>query len=373
MAKITSKVYDNLSVISQAEWDNVFGDTPEGYWFYKTLEESRLKDFSFYYLVLSDAQKILLIAPLFVADFNLDIAVEGFLAGVVKFWRKAWKRFLTCRTLFCGSPFSEWGVLGGRDNLNNNPALLAAFLSALDDFSQKSGAPLIMFKDFRAEDTIILDRLQTRYNFLKVNSFPSVFAELKFSSLDGYFNSLGPSTRKDLRRKIKQANAQGKIEVKAVDQPDDIIDDIFRLYEQAYHDGSVKFERLTKEFFINISRNLPKKVKFFLYYVNGSLGAFNLCFVYRDSLIDKFIGFNYDISRRYNLYFVSWVYNIQWCLDNSLRYYHVGQTDYEPKLRLGTKVIPLYAYLKHRNYFINSLLALAAILLKPDNFDKELR
>ena len=45
-----------------------------------------------------------------------------------------------------------------------------------------------------------------------------------------------------------------------------------------------------------------------LYYVNGKLSAFNLCFVYNDLLIDKFIGFDYEIARQYSLYFVSWCY-----------------------------------------------------------------
>ena len=101
--------------------------------------------------------------------------------------------------------------------------------------------------------------------------------------------------------------------------------------------------------------------------MNGELSAFNLCFVYNDLLIDKFIGFDYDIARQYSLYFVSWCFNIEWCLKNSIRYYQVGQTDYESKLKLGGTLIPLYAYFKHKNLFFNLIIKLLAILLLKPN------
>ncbi len=54
------------------------------------------------------------IAPLFSADFNLDIAVEGLLVRIIKLMRKVFPRFLVLKTLFCGLPFGEYGVLGIR-------------------------------------------------------------------------------------------------------------------------------------------------------------------------------------------------------------------------------------------------------------------
>ncbi|MFH1281313.1 MAG: GNAT family N-acetyltransferase, partial [Candidatus Omnitrophota bacterium] len=101
----------------------------------------------------------------------------------------------------------------------------------------------------------------------------------------------------------------------------------------------------------------------------GRLAAFNLCFLYDNLLIDKFVGFDYEISKQFNLYFVIQAYNIKWCLSNSLCYYYSGQTNYEPKIRLGGKLITLYAYLKHKNMFFNSFLKLLIPLFKPDNFD----
>jgi len=372
MSKITYKIYDNIDRIDRKNWDAVFGDIPESYPFYRALGNSELPEFVFYYLVIYCNNEIVLIAPLFSADFNLDIAVEGVFCRIIKLTRKVVPRFLIIKTLFCGSPFSEYGVIGIKGDFRSDPGLIVQLLAGIKDLASKLGAPLILFKDFPEDGTLFLDALK-RKRFTRVESFPTVLLDLNFSSFEGYLKSLGSSTRKNLNKKIKQAYTRGNIEVRAVQEAGSQIDQIIKLYENTYHSGSTKFERLNRKFFLQVSNDLREHTRFFLYYVDGALAAFNLCFVYKDLLIDKFIGFNYDISNRYNLYFVSWAYNIKWCIDNSLRYYHPGQTDYEPKIRLGGKIIPLYAYLRHKNIFFNLLLKLLAALLKPDNFDEDIK
>ncbi len=372
MPEINYKIFDNINKIDKKDWDAVFGDIPESYPFYRVLGNSELVEFVFYYLVIYRNNEIVIIAPLFSADFNLDIAVEGLFARMIKLMRKVFPRFLMLKALFCGSPFGEYGVLGIRDGFRFDPELVPQLLAGMKDLALKIGAPLTIFKDFLKDSTLLLDVLR-RKGFTKVESFPNVLLDLSFSSFEEYLKSLGSSTRKNLNKKLKQASVRGNIEVKVVKDVGNQIDQVIGLYENTYHGGSTKFERLTKKFFLQVSEDLSEHTRFFLYYVDGELAAFNLCFIYKDLLIDKFIGFNYDISNQYNLYFFSWAYNIKWCIDNSLRYYHPGQTDYEPKIRLGGKIIPLYAYLKHRNVFFNLLLKLLAVLLKPGNFDKDIR
>jgi predicted N-acyltransferase len=172
---------------------------------------------------------------------------------------------------------------------------------------------------------------------------------------------------------MKKAQSSGLIEVKITTDIKNIIEDIYRLYLNTYNASSVKFEKLTKEFFLNITSYMPSQAKFFLYYLDGKLAAFNLCFVYKDALIDKFIGFDYEMAYKYNLYFFSWCYNIKWCIENCVRYYQVGQTDYYPKLKLGGRIVPLYAYVKHNNPIQNLILKLLAKILRPPGLYENLK
>ena len=366
MDKIEYCLVDSITKISREDWDLVFGNIPEGYPFYMVLEHSNLKGFSFYYLTFYRNGTILSIVPLFVADFHLDIVLDGFIKKAIHMIRHFIPRFFILKTLFCGSPFGEKGVLGIRKDLKDTRVLIDELVKAMQRFCKEGKIPFIIFKDFLKEDTLLLDSLKHK-GFLKVDSFPSVRLDLSFKSLDEYFESLSYSTRKDLRRKVKKAYSKAHIRVKIVKGVEDIIDEVYRLYLNTYQAGKVKFEFLTKDFFINVSRDLSPHTQYFLYYVNGKLSAFNLCFVYKDLMIDKFIGFDYEIAHQYSLYFVSWRFNIDWCLKNSIRFYQVGQTDYEPKIKLGGSLIPLYAYFKHNNFFFNVFMRFLAIwLLKSD-------
>lgn len=368
MENLEFKIFDSVSQIGQLDWNRIFGDIPEGYAFYKTLEESKLNEFSFHYAVLFRNEQIVLIAPVFITDFNLDIAVEGWWEKFISGIRKIFPRFLIMKTLFSGAPFGEHGIIGLSGDAGNEDDLIQELIIGLDRFAREKRIKFLIFKDFPESQSRFLDHLLKK-DFFKLNSFPAAQNELNFDSLDDYIKSLGSSTRKNMRRKIKSAYSQAKITVRIVDRVDDIIDDIYALYFNTLIQGETKFERLTKEFFINVGRNMQPNTKFFLYYVNGKLAAFNLCFVYRDLCIDKYIGFDYDISNRYHLYTVSWCYNVDWCIKNSIRFYRTGQTEYYAKLRMGSGMVPLYAYLRHRNKIANLLLKALSLVLKPDNFN----
>ena len=366
------KILRSVNEISRAEWSDVFGDIPEGYDFFRTVEESGLEGFDFFYVLVYKGSLIRAIAPLFISDFNLDIAVEGRLQQLIQGIRRAFPRFLISKTLFCGSPFGENGILGIRKESADVEAVMLELLNGMRQVCAKNRISLAMFKDFTSDSSKLLD-LVCREGFFMVESFPSVTNKLDFATLDDYQASLSHNTRKDLRRKLKKAQAAGTIEVKIVNNVEDCIDEVYKLYINTYNAGNVKFEKLTKEFFINVGRNLAGEARFFLYYLNGKLASFNLCFLHKDTLIDKFIGFDYDVAYKYNLYFFSWCYNVEWCLKNSVLYYQVGQTDYHPKLKLGGRLVPLLAYIKHSNPLINALLKMLAKALTPDNFDENIK
>lgn len=372
MPKMNYKLLDSLDQLEQNEWDAVFGKIPESFFFFKALENSEFPEFRFYYLVIESDNDIVSIAPLFSADFNLGIAVEGRLSKFINSIRRFFPRFLIIKTLFCGSPFGEHGVLGIKQGFKDSSEIIPLLLQGIKNCAIRVNAPLVIFKDFLKPDTLFLDALIPK-GYSKTESFPAVALELNFTSFEGYLESLGSSARNYLNRKLKQAYSRGKIEVKVVPSVADEIDQVFKLYENTYQKGATKFEHLTKKFFLQIAQDLNPHTRFFLYYVEGRLAAFNLCFIYDDLFIDKFIGFDYEISKQFNLYFVSQAYNIKWCLNNSLCYYYSGQTNYGTKVRLGGKLITLFAYLKHRNIFFNFLLKLLIPFFKPDNFDQSER
>lgn len=372
MKPIHYKIVDSISKIKKTEWESLFGAIPEGYQFYKTLEESNLREFSFYYLILYQGETIILIAPLFVTEFHLDIVLEDSARAVINYIHKVIPQFLFAKTLFCGSPFGENGILGINQDVPDKRSIIHELVQAMNDFSKEKKVSLIIFKDFLKTDTALLSVLQEK-GFFRVTGLPSVITDLNFSSMDEYLASLSHATRKNLRRKIKKATDRAAIRIDSADSIETIIDEIYQLYLNTYNAGKIKFEKLTKEYFIQAAENFKPHCKFFLYYVHGKLGAFNLCFVFNDLLIDKFIGFDYELAYTYNLYFLSWYHNIAWAIKNGIRYYQVGQTDYHPKIQLGGKIVPLYSYVKHTNWICNSCLQLLSNLMKQEDFAENMK
>jgi predicted N-acyltransferase len=95
-----------------------------------------------------------------------------------------------------------------------------------------------------------------------------------------------------------------------------------------------------------------EEARVFLYYHRDQLVAFNYCLLTRGFLVDKYIGFDYTVSRDLNLYFVSWFHNLEYCLQHSLTVFVAGWSDPEIKARLGAK----FTFTHHAVYFKNPLL-----------------
>ena len=94
---------------------------------------------------------------------------------------------------------------------------------------------------------------------------PLTRLELNFSSFDEYFATLGKATRKNLRRKFRDAEVAGKIDLQIITDITPHVDEIYPLYLQVHERSSLKFETLTKEYFYRLSRDMSDRSRFFLW------------------------------------------------------------------------------------------------------------
>jgi predicted N-acyltransferase len=206
-----------------------------------------------------------------------------------------------------------------------------------------------------------------------METLPTTMIELKANSLEDYLGHLSRNARKDFKHKLRNSASKTHLAVEERQDVGDIIQDIHRLYLNNFSEPDVHFEILTPEFFLNISKNLPGVAKFFITKDGEKIVAFNLCLAKGDLLIDKFIGFDSELSRKYHLYFTTFAYNLEWCIKNGLQYYQPGQSDYYPKVRLGAKLIRLFDYTRAFNPLLHLILKLTAKFIEPKNIDSSLR
>lgn len=358
MLPLQSRIHSSILDIPRAQWDSLWPALAEGYDFYLAQQEAGLEGFEFLYLTVHAADTLVLVAPLFLAHFDMGLAMDD---GPRRWLNKAqrfWPRFLVLKSLFCGSPVSEKGLVGIHADQRGDAQLLQVFSDALCALARQRGAWMMVFKDFMDPDLQALAALRG-LGWFQGDSLPTASLSINFATMDEYLGQLGYGTRKDLRRKLRKTDKAGGLEIEAVTDISHCIDQAYRLYLQVHDANEMHFETLTRPFFLNFTRCMPAQTVFFLYWQAAADGGerrlvgFNFCLQHGDRLVDKYIGMDYAVSRDLNLYFVSFLYNVQWCLDHGKTLYMLSQGGYPVKLQLGAQLIPLRTLTRMRNPLLN--------------------
>lgn len=299
-------------------------------------------------------------APAFAAPFDLlttaDDALKARLRRLPFFAR--WSRWLQLRTAFVGTTVSEYAPCPH----GTAPQALAAALrqgpgrafrlAIAKDLPQQS--PLLSADDNAYAEA--LAQACVREGCVLVEGQALAYVPVDFDSIDAYLARLSTSRRKNLKRKLRSRAA---VQVRRVPTGDAFagdaaVDAYYALYEGVYAQSEVHFDRLTRGFFAAVLRDAGSGGIVFEYRRAGddTLIGWNLCYEHGGRLVDKYIGLAYPAARELDLYFVSWMVNLEYALERGLTHYIAGWTDPEVKARLGAQ----FTFTRHAVYVRNPLL-----------------
>jgi predicted N-acyltransferase len=234
------------------------------------------------------------------------------------------------------------------------------------------GASLIVFKDFPAEYRAILDELKN-YGYARVPSMPLTTLELKFRDFEDFLGSLGKITRKGLRRKFRKAEGAAKIDMEVVTDIAPFVDEIYPLYLAVHDRSPMKFETLTKEYFVALSREMPERVRYFLWRQDSKIIAFEMALICGDTIYDECLGMDYRVALDISLYFYTLRDVLSWAIANGFKHYVSTPLNYDPKLHLGCSLAPLDLYVRHTMSILNPIFRGAVKFLEPTRHDPVLR
>jgi len=370
-------VYRTIRGIPQAAWDACFPGDPEGWAYYRAVEESRLEAFSWLYLAARDGDRVLAVVPAFITDYGLDTTIQGGLRAALRPLLLRFKSRLTLRLLCLGSPLADKCHLGFAPDLPAERYVEVAgrLLESLDAFAAGHRIGLLGAKDI-AESELVpgVGAAFAAAGFNRQPGLPNAVLTLPDGGEDAYLRLLSNATRRDIRRKMK---SMGLVSVEAFHGQDalGLVAQISRLYEGQRRRSSVdfdQFEKLTPEYFRQVLARQAKTAVVFLYTHQDRPVAFNLCFHTERMFIDKFIGFQPPLARALNLYVLSWMTNVRYCLARGIPYLQTGQTSYAMKRHMGSEFRSNWIFFKHRNSIVNFALRLASPLLAADRYDDEL-
>ena len=373
---LTARITSGIGALSEAEWSACYPDDAEGWPYYRACEMRAVPGIALAAVEVRDAAGLVAAAPLFQLSYRLDTPLQGRLRSLAEAISRRLPSLTEWRLLGVGSPYADRCHIALRPDLTEGQrdAALTALIRAVEAEGENRKAALIVYKDLSGAELASFQGIlgQPRYN--PIRSLPVATLDLGgLADVDGYLATLSAATRKDIRRKLK---ASGGVRVERRTSIDGLADKIDALHEETRRNSSVDygdFEALPPEYFQSVAQCAGKQAQFMLYWVGDELAAFNLLLLGRDTIVDKFLGMRYPLARDNNLYVVSWIENVRFCLETGRRWLQSGQTAYSSKLRFGSRLTPSSIFARHRNPVINRLIRLAAPLAAFDRWDPDLR
>ena len=353
------------------EWKTALAQFCKDHRYYEIVEETLRDGFEHYYLVVEDKAGIIrAVQPLFFLQQNIVEGVPGPIRAAVDFVRKKFPRFLTMRTLMVGCAAGE-GRLG-----TCAPAdeawLSRALHASLRPIARTKRASLVVFKDFPATYRPAMENLSAN-GYARVPSMPLTKLDLKFRDFEDFLGSLSKITRKGLRRKFRKAERGTPIEMEVVTDISPFIDEVYPLYLAVHNRSPMKFETLTKDYFCRLSREMPERVRYFIWRQNGRIIAFSLAFIHDGTIYDECLGMDYAVALELSLYFYTLRDVLSWAIANGITTYMSTPLNYDPKLHLGCRLVPLDLYVRHTAPLLNPIFGRAVRFLEPTRHDPVLR
>jgi predicted N-acyltransferase len=297
--------------------------------------------------------------PVFHTDFDILTTLE---AGARAKLRRVplyavWAKRLRFAACFAGTTVTEYApvpaALSTEHFLDNilNEHCKQQTLTILKDLPEAS--PLLS-----AEENAFTEKLAqeaTRKGFMQVRGQALAYLPIDFRSVEEYLLHLSPGRRKDLRRKMKMRNA---LEIDILQLGDKrfadqrLLDEFYALYLEVFRQSEVHFDLLGADFFTALLQSRAMDGVVFCYKSGQRLVGYNICLIHQNGLVDKYIGFRYPLARELNLYFISWLVNLEFALENRLTVYISGWTDPEVKAALGAR----FTFTRHLVWVNNPLL-----------------
>ncbi len=368
-AFLSAEVVHSITEIDRSSWDSCFPGEPEGYDYLLAVEEAGIKGFEWCYVVVRADNRIVVAMPAFLSQYALETTLEpGRLRQAIASMRTVWSKFLSLKLGCLGSPCTETGNPGFHPDVPQSlrPALFELLLSTFEAFAASRNCVLHALKDIPLPFDPELAAVVTRHGYAELGGMPTACMDIKFSTMDEYFAGLSAATRKDMRRKLK---VRDRVRIERRRDVGNLLPRIMELYRDTRERSEWQFEELTSAYFDGILTKMPGRAFCTLYFVGDELLAANLMVHDDEVLVDKFFCMDAEKGRAYNLYYLSWFANIEFCLAHRIKRYQSGQAYYANKLRLGSSLTANAMYFRHANRFVQKLLTFVAPYLAIDDTD----
>jgi hypothetical protein len=335
----TISIYPSINDC-QAEWNAFKSDFLSGDYL-KVLEKSNPSDLYFRYIVVSNSDKeicgIIYFQLLKFSGKNVHLKSKPVLTVLVNLALK----IRTLRVLICGNVFAVNFRPFAYDPIKITESDL---FKIVEQYTLMEKSDAILLKDFGTDKSST-----TLYSM----GFQNYTADLtmcldvrqKWKSIDDYKNSLSKKYRK---RFEKITSAGSEIERRELTYAEIIQyrEELYKLFKQVSAKQTIAMGLIDKNYFEEFKNAFPDKFKVVGYFDKKTLIAFT-SYIDRDELLEvHYIGMNYELNEKYNLYFNILFDSTAMAIQQKKQLLELGRTAREAKANLGCKAVYFNDYMK---------------------------
>jgi predicted N-acyltransferase len=252
------------------------------------------------------------------------------------------------KILMAGLPFSA-----GQQNIMLVPGCeVRTVIMLLDDvistLAAEQHANVIMYKEFDAAGLAQLKVLVER-GYGCVASPPMHALVSTFTDFNGYLTCLRGRYRRSIKKSQRKLRTS-EIGVSVIDDPGEILalysPEVHALYEAVVARADIKLEVLSREFFCELARQMPRVIELIVFRKEAKVLAFGWCLHSRSNYHFLFMGLDYALASEFDLYFNLVFASLDRAFAKGASTIYVGQAADAFKARIGCEPEPLHVFVK---------------------------
>ena len=373
--------YSSIKEIDKQLWNSINRnqDIFHSYEFLCSVEESKIEDSKFWYLIVYFKGKPIGSAVLSTFSVLLDLFTSKSIQKIVSLLRKKFPNFLKVKVLFCGIPISI-----GKNTISIlNGFFLKNFIyevvMQMEKIANQYGINFLCFKEYKEDEVKWLDKL-SEFGFVKLDSLPYVNMQVRWSTFDEYLKSMRYNYRRQIKNSLfnktekniaiqeyhSSTDLSSNSEILTLFKPSEFNHQkFFKLYLQVMDRAETKLEILTEDFFKNVFERLDKNSMILAVVKDNSINGAAYLVLDSNKITFLLVGLDYSYQDYHNVLMNILYGIIQIAIDKKCKSIELGQTSYELKQRIGGKCTDEYFFLKSSNVVINSIVRIFKPLLFP--------
>lgn len=302
-------------------------------------EKAALKDFSFYYVMVKEAEEI--------------IALFYFQSLVVRkeYYPDFSKLSFAAKNLYCLISAHNYNLLVNghifstdipgvvvKDNWANTLDLKSVYEKLVSKVKRVSKSSIFIIKDAYPLLQEELSKTNSKYNAMPDDVLMEMNILSVWNSIDNYIDAL--SKKYAVRaRKIEESIAQFEIEDFSTEKIIENNDALHKLYMNVISKSSFKMGVLNMAYFIGLKKAMPQNFFFKVWKLNNEIVGFSTYINMEQHLELYYIGIDYKINKSHHLYQCMLQQGIKDAISFKKSILKLGRTAYEAKAIVGAKPV----------------------------------